>query len=210
MFPASFFVIPIHSSEKYEIEVLNRLAIPDNITNWQIFEDDQQVKNFIKLKEEFESTQVDQQNMLVESKENSEVLQLKNNSIPKGLIPLEKLFDQNDMFKSSKIQANEEEVESCNLGTSSLPKMIKSSKFLSVDMKFKYIEMMKRFVGVFTCIYVELKLYDLSIIQHTIPIKENEKPFKQKLKRINPLLMPLIEKKIKKLFVAKIIIPIKF
>lgn len=90
---ASLFVILIHCSEKYEIEVHHRPAIPENITNWQVFEDDQQVKNFIELKEEFESTQVDQQNMLVESKENSEVLQLKSNSIPKGLIPLEKIFD---------------------------------------------------------------------------------------------------------------------
>ena len=48
------------------------------------------------------------------------------------------------------------------------------------------------------------------IIQHIIPIKENEKPFKQKLRRINPLLMPLIEKEIKKLFDAKIIVPIRF
>lgn len=57
---ASLFVIPIHSSEKYEIEVRHRPTIPDNITNWQVFEDGQQVKNFIELKEEFESTQLDQ------------------------------------------------------------------------------------------------------------------------------------------------------
>lgn len=128
--------------------------------------------------------------MLFESKENSKVLQLKNNSIPKGLIPLEKLFDQNDVFKSPKIQADEEEVESYNMGTSTLPKMIKISKFLSADMKSKHIKMMKRFVDVFSWSYADLKQYDPSIIQHTIPIKENEKPFKQKLRRINPLLMP--------------------
>ena len=73
-----------------------------------------------------------------------------------------------------------------------MPKMIKLSKFLSADMKFKYIEMMKRFVDVFAWNYVDLKEYDPSIIQHTIPIKVNEIPFKQKLRRINPLLMPLI------------------
>ena len=42
---ASLFIIPIHSSEKYEIEVFHRPAIPDNIINWQVFEDDQQVRN---------------------------------------------------------------------------------------------------------------------------------------------------------------------
>jgi len=62
--------------------------------------------------------------MLAESKGSSEVLQLKNNYIPKGLIPLEELFDQNDVFKSPKIQADEEEVEICNLGIVALPKMI--------------------------------------------------------------------------------------
>ena len=133
------------------------------------------MKNFIELKEEFENIQVDQQNMLAEYKGNSEVLQLKNNSIPKGLIPLEKLFDQNDIFKSPKIQVDDEEVESCNLGTVAMPKMIKLSKFLLVYMKYKYIEMMKRFRDVFAWNYANLKEYDPTIIQHTIPIKENEK-----------------------------------
>ena len=77
-------------------------------------------------------------------------------------------------------------------------------------MKFKYVEMMKRFIYVFAWNYVDLKEYDPSIIQHTIPIKENERPFKQKLRRINPLLMPLIEKEVKNLFDAKIIFTIIF
>jgi len=148
--------------------------------------------------------------MLTESKESSEVLQLQNNLIPKGLIPLEKLFDQNDVFKAPRLQANEEEVENCNLGDSVVPKIVKISKFLSADMKTKYVEMMKRFIDVFAWSYADLKQYDSSIIQHTIPIKQNEKPFKQKLRRINPLLMPLIEKEVKKLFDAKIIVPIRF
>lgn len=52
--------------------------------------------------------------------------------------------------------------------------------------------------------------YDTSIIQHTIPLKENQKPFKQKLKRINPVLLPLIEKEIKCMYEAGIIAPIRF
>jgi len=91
-----------------------------------------------------------------------------------------------------------------------MPKMVKISKFLSAEMKTKYVEMMKRFVDVFAWSYADLKQYDSSIIQHIIPIKENEKPFKQKLRRINPLLMPLIEREVKKLFDAKIIVPIRF
>lgn len=69
---------------------------------------------------------------------------------------------------------------------------------------------MKRYIDVFAWSYVDLKSYDPSIIKHTIPIKENEKPFKQKLRRINPLLMPFIDKEIKKLFEAKIIVSLRF
>ena len=52
----SLFVILAHSTEKYEIEVHHRPSILDNIIHWKVFEDDQQVKNFIELKEEFEIT----------------------------------------------------------------------------------------------------------------------------------------------------------
>ena len=48
------------------------------------------------------------------------------------------------------------------------------------------------------------------MIQHVIPIKEYHKPFKHKLRRINPLFLPLIEKEIKKLFEANIIVSLRF
>ena len=160
------------------------------------------------MKEEFESTQVDQKNMLAETKGNYEVLQLKNNCIPKVLIPPENIFAQNDVFKYHITQDDDEEVETCNIGTVSVPKMIKLSRFLSVEMKQKYIEMMRKFSDAFAWSYVDLNKCDPIIIQHTIPIKENEKPFKLKLRRNNPLLMPLIEKEIKKIFDEKIIVPI--
>eukprot|EP00253_Pinus_taeda_P036414 PITA_36414 len=77
-----------------------------------------------------------------------EVLQLKDNVIPKGLIPLEELFDQDDVARN--------------------PSLVPTEK--------------------------DLKVYNKDIIQHTISIKPNQKPFRQKLKRINPKLLPSIEK----------------
>ena len=52
-------------------------------------------------------------------------------------------------------------------------------------------------------------MYDTNVIQHTIPIKEGAKPFKQKLGRINPLLLPLIEREVKKLFEENIIVALR-
>ena len=69
---------------------------------------------------------------------------------------------------------------------------------------------MKKYTDVFAWSYEDLKEYDTSIIQHTIPIKPGERPFKQKLRRINPKLLPIIEKEIKKLFDAKIIVTLRF
>ena len=74
---------------------------------------------------------------------------------------------------------------------------IKLSKSLPPDQKLKYVELVREFQDVFAWSYEDLKLYDTSIIQHKIPLKENHKPFKQKLKRINGVMLPLIEKEIK-------------
>ena len=58
--------------------------------------------------------------------------------------------------------------------------------------------------------YQDLKSYDTSIIQHKIPLKENQKPFKQKLRRINPVLLPLVEKEIKKMYDVGIIVSLRY
>ena len=69
---------------------------------------------------------------------------------------------------------------------------------------------MKKYTDVFVWSYDDLKEYDTSILQHTILIKPGEKPLRQKLKRINPKLVPIIEKEIKNLFDAKIIVTLRF
>ena len=101
-------------------------------------------------------------------------------------------------------------VEDKNIGTEENPKIIKLSKKLPEREKREYVELMKRYTDVFAWSYEDLKEYDTSIIQHTIPIKPGERPFKQKLRRINPKLLPIIEKEIKKLFEANIIVMLRF
>jgi hypothetical protein len=72
-----------------------------------------------------------------------DIMQLKNNTIPKGLVPLEQLFDNNDVARSPKITANDGDVEDCNIGTQEDPKIIKLSKTLSPEVKQRYISLMK-------------------------------------------------------------------
>ena len=78
------------------------------------------------------------------------------------------------------------------------------------DQKPKYVDLFKEFQDVFAWSYEDLKSYETTVISHTIPLKPNQKPFKQKLRRINPALLPLIEKEVKRMFEAGIIAPIRF
>lgn len=123
-----------------------------------------------------------------------DIIQLKNNTLPKGLVPLEDIFDNNDVVKSIKVAPRDDEVEEWNIGTEKDPRVIKLSKNLTKESKEKHIKLMKEFHDVFAWTYDDLKVYDPGVIQHTIPVQKNAKPFKQKLRRMNPLLLPLIEK----------------
>ena len=63
--------------------------------------------------------------------------------MPKGLAPLEELFDFSDAAKKPKLEPVETEVEDCNIGSELKPMMIKLSKTLPAHIKLKYIELFK-------------------------------------------------------------------
>eukprot|EP00253_Pinus_taeda_P036509 PITA_36509 len=69
---------------------------------------------------------------------------------------------------------------------------------------------MRQFADVFAWECSDLKTYDKNVIQHKIPLEKDTIPFKQKLRPMNPLLLPLVEKEIKKLLAAKIIVPLRY
>jgi len=84
------------------------------------------VKILLEVNEEFTKTHMDQtpqheyeMGILKEENQNTKefinhigsrkVLQLKNNFIPKGLVPLEQFFDNNDVLKKPRVHPKEEE-----------------------------------------------------------------------------------------------------
>ena len=108
------------------------------------------------------------------------------------------------------MQSSKENVMDCNIGTKEHPKIVKISKALSVEQRERYIKLLKEYVDIFAWSYKDLKTYDTSIIQHKVPLNPNVKPFRQKLRRINPSLFPVIEKEVKKLLDGKIIVPLSY
>jgi ribonuclease HI len=113
---------PLH--DKCKMEVLFRPSIPDNLEHWQVFEDDDQIIRFMENSKEFTDTQI---NFLADSMD-LEVINLQNNTLPKGCIPLENLFDRHDVFKGRRTNKQAEEALEFNIGTEMDPRAIKIGK----------------------------------------------------------------------------------
>jgi hypothetical protein len=141
---------------------------------------------------------------------NHRMLVLKNNHIPKGLIPLEILFDQDNIPLKCTLQPQPKEVEYCDIGTKEKPKLVKISKYLPPEMKSKYVELLKQYKDVFAWSYDELKSYDTIVIKHKIHLKLGIKPFRQNIRQINPIRLSVIEREVKNLLDANIIVPLRY
>ena len=70
------------------------------------------------------------------------------------------------------------------------------------------MKLFKEFNDVFAWPYEDVKTYDTKIIQHIIPLKEDEKPFQQKLQKMHPSLELMVKKELNEFLAAKIIFPI--
>ena len=117
--------------------------MPDNINHWQVFEDDEQIDDFLQSRNEFtrlrpslehdEDISSEKQANKIEfsstadinlithpckeeifediDQRDLEVLQCKDDTLPRGLAPLEELFDFNDVVKNHEIEFTKNDVE---------------------------------------------------------------------------------------------------
>ena len=69
---------------------------------------------------------------------------MKRNRIPRGLIPLESLFDQNDVARDPKVEPAMDAIEDVDIGTEGDPKIVKLSKKLPTKEKEGYVNLMKK------------------------------------------------------------------
>jgi hypothetical protein len=213
------FIIPIPPKIKYDVEVKYKPSILDNVKYWKVFEDDLEIKFFLDIVDEFSALHIDQDHdpkmtphvdFFLNKIANHHIVQLPSNHILKGLVPLEIFFDGNDVALKGKVSTDDDDITECNVGTKKDPKYIKLSSNLSEEKRTKYTKLLKEFSDVFSWTYEDLRTYDTSIIEHKIPLKENTKPFRKKLRQINPMLLPVMEKEVKKLLNEKIIIPLRY
>jgi hypothetical protein len=56
------FVPPTFLKLKYHIEMRHKPSIPNNVQHWQVFEDDEKIRQFLEMVIEFSETHIDQEN----------------------------------------------------------------------------------------------------------------------------------------------------
>jgi ribonuclease HI len=146
---AAVFRVPIFPEKSYKVEVKYNPAVLDNMKHWQVFENDKQIESFLKMENEFENLNIDNEycddevDAATFMKEGyfdnqitgRDIVLLKINIIPKGLVPLEKIFDNNDVSRNPKITVNEGDVEDFNIGPPEDPKIMKLSRKLNLEIR---------------------------------------------------------------------------
>jgi hypothetical protein len=166
--------------------------------------------NFRDLAIEYEEFQ--EQLTETSPREGQHVDKPKAHTILKGIANLENLFDLKEQFKGPK---NAKTGSSClfhetvNLGTPDNPKYVNLGKMISKEERKFYLQLFRQYQDVFAWSYKDLKKYDTRIIQQTIPLKPEIKPFQQKLRKYHPSLEPLMYQELRKLLYAKIIFQVR-
>ena len=107
---------------------------------------------------------------------------------------------------NAKLQSSTLRFELINLGTEQAPQNINLGLGLSFKEKEAFIKLLRKSKQVFAWKYGDLKTYDTSIIQHTIPMLPDQKPIQQKLRKIHPNLESQIKSELNKLLISEFVL----
>jgi hypothetical protein len=127
-------------------------------------------------------------------------------TLPRRVVSLERDFDKLDGHKqkedSKKKLCGHLEVD---IGTKEEPRVVKIGKTTPIEERNEIVKLLKEYRDVLAFSYDELKVYSEDVIQHVITLKEEIKPFRQKLRQMNPKLAPLVQQELQKMLEAGII-----
>jgi hypothetical protein len=123
------------SLDAFSVELLFRPSIPDNITNWRVFDDDQEIINFLHMEETFQGALIDEHThddnlcnfTVIPHPRTHESSSDMVNLIPKSVVRLEKFYDLEDKFKKTvnyKTNSSSLSYEKLYLGTRDNPQCI--------------------------------------------------------------------------------------
>jgi hypothetical protein len=97
------------------------------------------------------------------------------------------------------------QVDDINIGSEDSPRYIKIGKACTEKERKEIVELVREYKDVFAWSYDKLKTFDQNVLNHEIPLRMDAKPFRQRLRFMNPKVAPTIQKELQKLYEAKII-----
>jgi hypothetical protein len=131
-----------YSPDRFSVELIFRPSIPDNVTNWRVFNHDEDILNFLTSDKSYDDQIIDESDHDLQMKEKQE-----ENSIPKPVVKLEDLYDIKDRFKqvtNSKLQSSTLRFELINLGTEENPQNINLGLGLSSEERIAFIRLLQK------------------------------------------------------------------
>jgi hypothetical protein len=178
--------------KNFQVERAFRPSVPDNIEYLQVFDNDEQLENFLLNDDEEE--------------DDSSIFSLKE------CIQVEYLFTKEyhaknllEEFSVRKVK----ETRKVNIGTDQSLKYVNLGVDCTLEEVDQYVSLFKEYIDVFPWTYDDFKAYDKMILQHIIHFREEAKPVKQKIIMMNPKLKPLVKIELEKLKKAGIIYPMR-
>jgi hypothetical protein len=216
---SNFLKVSLPSVVNSDVGIRYRPFVPDNVKHWKVFEDDHEIEKFLRSVDEFSMLHINQDpdiegdphpEVFLNKIANHQIIQLPSNHISRGLVPLERLFDGNNVAVKGRVSDEDADTAECNIGSQEEPRFVKLSSSLTREQRVEYMKLLREFTDVFEWTYGDLKMYETSVIEHKIPLKEEARPFRQKLRQINPMLLPVMEKEVKRLLDAQIIVPLRY
>lgn len=206
---SSLIPLAMEGLEKFTVELTSVPSVPDNITNFQVFEDDKHILDFLTNTDVFLAQIIDEEEAEGAELDAEGILNLKTNTIPKGMVELERIFDPDKLKEMKNHNMEGNMCDTINVGDDMQVKNVFIGKTCTAPKRNGILKNMRDFPDVIAWSYEDLNTYDTAIITHTIPLKPRSKPFRQRQRPVNPLLEPLIYQEVKKLLSAKIIFPVR-
>jgi hypothetical protein len=145
--------------DTFYVEILCRSSIPDNITNWRVFYDDQHIINILHLKGTFKDSiinegQYDQiMNIGITDQAQQSYQPSLSNNIPKNVVKLEKIYDLQDMFKREtnyKTNKSSLQFEVVNMGTRNTPQITNLGNNCFLNERQYVMKLFKEYKDIFS------------------------------------------------------------
>jgi hypothetical protein len=96
-------------------------------------------------------------------------------------------------------------LEEVDINNGAVPRPIFVNKNLNVDYKAKLIELLREYVDYFAWSYSEMSGLSRKLVEHRLPIKDGFRPYKQPMRRFNPVIYYHVKEEVNRLLEANFI-----